>query len=552
MFIFNNTEDLDIASYNYQLYDEDQIDQSTPGIYQPIENAVVLSSGSNNASVFTVNVNGSYIDENGQEQKKHYFGRVRTLNTSGVYGDWTAIVRTDTETDLLDEQYIVSLTADRIKAGIIESAEIILGGANPQQTLIKSSTYNGTYNTFTEKWETGTAGWLIAGNGQAIFDATQIRGSLSASSINLNAHNYWLPSGGTATFKVGTASKYMIFDGTNITFTGDLSAAGGTFTGALSGGTIQIGSGESVFKADSNGIYLGNETFASAEFRVSPAGALTATNASITGTVTATSGSIGGWSLSSSQIIAGTVVTNDSYGKYITLDSSAELTAYRKDYNYGIGEYWTKIDLNDSRPGITVTGTANGSQSTSYITSTVVYAGLYQESATNFWVGAQYGYKGRGTHTYVGGDSDDSSTGTMRVVNAAGLYGQGTGGAATLDVLVNANGTLVAPSSSMRFKENINNLNIDYKKVLAIQPVTFFYKDSSEVPEGEERAIEYGVIAEQVEEAGVPELVNYKDGLPFSVPYSKMPVFLLEVCRKQEEAIEQLLTRVDELESRLV
>lgn len=52
---------------------------------------------------------------------------------------------------------------------------------------------------------------------------------------------------------------------------------------------IQIGSGESVFKADSNGIYLGNETFANAEFRVTPAGAVTATSATISGSVTASS-----------------------------------------------------------------------------------------------------------------------------------------------------------------------------------------------------------------------------------------------------------------------
>jgi lipopolysaccharide transport system ATP-binding protein len=74
-------------------------------------------------------------------------------------------------------------------------------------------------------------------------------------------------------------------------------------------------------------------------------------------------------------------------------------------------------------------------------------------------------------------------------------------------------------------------------------------KDDSEIPEGEQRAVEYGVIAEQVEEAGVPELVNYKDGVPFSVPYSKMPVFLLEVCRKQQGLIENLESRISLLEA---
>lgn len=60
---------------------------------------------------------------------------------------------------------------------------------------------------------------------------------------------------------------------------------------AFFSGSIAIGSGDSIFKADSNGIYLGNSTFASAPFRVTPAGVLTATGATISGAITATSGS---------------------------------------------------------------------------------------------------------------------------------------------------------------------------------------------------------------------------------------------------------------------
>jgi hypothetical protein len=58
--------------------------------------------------------------------------------------------------------------------------------------------------------------------------------------------------------------------------------------GELNGFTMTIGSGTSIYKADTNGIYLGNSTFASAPFRVTPAGALTATNATITGSITLT------------------------------------------------------------------------------------------------------------------------------------------------------------------------------------------------------------------------------------------------------------------------
>ncbi len=56
-------------------------------------------------------------------------------------------------------------------------------------------------------------------------------------------------------------------------------------TPTITGGTLAIGSANNIFKADSNGIYLGNATFGSAPFRVTMAGALVATSAIITGTI---------------------------------------------------------------------------------------------------------------------------------------------------------------------------------------------------------------------------------------------------------------------------
>ena len=61
---------------------------------------------------------------------------------------------------------------------------------------------------------------------------------------------------------------------------------GSITAGSIDGVTVKIGSGSSVFKADTNGIYLGNETFSNADFRVTPAGAITATGATINGTLT--------------------------------------------------------------------------------------------------------------------------------------------------------------------------------------------------------------------------------------------------------------------------
>jgi len=102
----------------------------------------------------------------------------------------------------------------------------------------------------------------------------------------------------------------------------------GNITGvAITGGTISIGNLNNIFKADSNGIYLGNSTFASAPFRVDMAGNLTATSATITGAITTGAGSsINGTyidSIAANKITAGTgIVNNLSILSTLTMGSS--------------------------------------------------------------------------------------------------------------------------------------------------------------------------------------------------------------------------------------
>jgi len=93
----------------------------------------------------------------------------------------------------------------------------------------------------------------------------------------------WLGNdGGTTKLNIGSASKYLRFDGTNLLVAGDISASTGTISTS-----IAIGSGNNIFKADANGIYLGNASFGSAPFKVAMNGGLVATSATITGTLTA-------------------------------------------------------------------------------------------------------------------------------------------------------------------------------------------------------------------------------------------------------------------------
>lgn len=79
------------------------------------------------------------------------------------------------------------------------------------------------------------------------------------------------------------------------------------------GGTIAIGSGNNVWKADANGIYLGSASFLNAPFRVSMDGKLTALDGTFTGTI------------SGSTITGSTIKTAASNEGYLELSGNGFL-----------------------------------------------------------------------------------------------------------------------------------------------------------------------------------------------------------------------------------
>jgi len=71
---------------------------------------------------------------------------------------------------------------------------------------------------------------------------------------------------------------------------------------SIIGGSIAIGSSNNIFKADANGIYLGNAAFGSAPFRVTMAGAVTASSITLTNASVGTGSTWTGNSISSAYI----------------------------------------------------------------------------------------------------------------------------------------------------------------------------------------------------------------------------------------------------------
>ncbi|HSF43666.1 MAG TPA: tail fiber domain-containing protein [Thermoanaerobaculia bacterium] len=101
------------------------------------------------------------------------------------------------------------------------------------------------------------------------------------------------------------------------------------------------------------------------------------------------------------------------------------------------------------------------------------------------------------------------------------------------DLVIDGAGELKINHSSARFKEDIRDLQDDFHKVLSLAPVSFTYKETGE--DG------MGYLAEDLHEQGLRNLVSYdSEGQPLSVHYRLLPVYLLEVLKEQQRAIESL------------
>ena len=105
------------------------------------------------------------------------------------------------------------------------------------------------------------------------------------------------------------------------------------------------------------------------------------------------------------------------------------------------------------------------------------------------------------------------------------------------DLVINSSGQVFSQPSSARYKEDITEFKDDFEKVLALEPVTFRYRDSGQNG--------VGYLAEDLHEKGLGSLVSYDDeGKPHSINYKLLPVYLLELLKSQQAVIEQLQARV--------
>lgn len=102
--------------------------------------------------------------------------------------------------------------------------------------------------------------------------------------------------------------------------------------------------------------------------------------------------------------------------------------------------------------------------------------------------------------------------------------------------------------SSKRYKKEISNHEVtDVSKLLDLELVKFKYKNKyRDLNRGQKW--QYGLIAEQVEELGLHELIEYdKDGQPNKVDYALIGLLSLELIKNQQDEIDSLKKQVQRL-----
>ncbi|MBL8522903.1 MAG: tail fiber domain-containing protein [Betaproteobacteria bacterium] len=200
--------------------------------------------------------------------------------------------------------------------------------------------------------------------------------------------------------------------------------------------------------------------------------------------------------------------------------------------------------------------TTNGGNNNTFV-GTNAGSGLGANSSGNIMIGNGAGSvnnAGSANNIYIGnaGNAVDGSAirigtpGTQLSTFIAGISGFVSGGGTT--VFINSQGQLGTSTSSRRYKDSIADMDEASSALMKLRPVTFHYK-SDQAPAG--RELQYGLIAEEVDETYPSLVIRGLDGQIETVKYHFLPPMLLNEFQKQQRTIQSQAARLQVLEREL-
>jgi trimeric autotransporter adhesin len=111
--------------------------------------------------------------------------------------------------------------------------------------------------------------------------------------------------------------------------------------------------------------------------------------------------------------------------------------------------------------------------------------------------------------------------------------------------MINSTGKLGTVVSSARFKEAIKPMDKASEAILALEPVTFRYKQELD-PDG---IPQFGLVAEQVEKVNPDLVVRGEDGKVMTVRYEAVNAMLLNEFLKEHRNVAEQQSTIAELKS---
>ena len=135
----------------------------------------------------------------------------------------------------------------------------------------------------------------------------------------------------------------------------------------------------------------------------------------------------------------------------------------------------------------------------------------------------------------------NESTGALTITSTGLLqslptYNNTSGGAANVGVA--ADGAFYRSTSSLRYKNSVQDATHGLTELLTLRPVTYKGNNDGDTMFG-------GLIAEEVHEAGLTEFVQYaEDGSPDALAYSNMVSLCIKAIQEQQAQIEDLKAEV--------
>ena len=409
-----------------------------------------------------------------------------------------------------------TISAGLISAGAIVAEQIKAG-------TITTSQLNFTPETNTSDKTAGTVGgWKL--NASNIYS-----GSAAVTSGYSAAADITLTSSGTI-----HAKQFYIDGSGNANFKGSISGATGTFTGSLTGATGTFGNcsmGTDGFVAD--GELLGFQIMNGSTHY----GALGYNSGHVIFSTTN----------SDASTVNPRIYFDDdagTYGAHIYIPAATtttEIAQHRIQRYASGGSQFSTMFVSGDRDG-------TDNDPFGYIGVNASNAQAPYTRVYSYYHGAGDGSNGSpgfhfssdpdtGMYLSATGELSITAAGTQSLkIGSSGFYNYVWGIGSGTDVHVHANNYFLKNTSSIRYKDNVVNIETDTSKIYDLRPVTFDWNDKSAHPGKKD----IGLIAEETEKI-FPEIVNYDaDGLAESISYQKLSVLLLSEMKKLKDEIEQL------------